>query len=86
VIPRHAPEMDVWELDGELVIWHAGSVHRLGGAAVLLWQAVDARTPLEELYRRLAGAHGLSVAAVATDLGPVVARLVDDGLLVDEES
>lgn len=57
-------------VDGEV------AVVKLGGTGRSLWTALDEPCTFEELCGRLASAHDVDAAVVASDLAPVIDDLV----------
>ena len=71
-------------LDGVL-IRRRGDDHLilLTGSGVALWRALDQPARLVDLAERLAHDHQIDAVTVVSDMEPVVADLVERGVLLD---
>lgn len=71
-------------IDGVLILSRgADEPVLLTGSGVALWSALDQPASLADVVHRLARDHQTDRATVESDLAPVVADLVDRGVLVE---
>ena len=69
-------------LDGVLIRRPgADDVVRLGGTGASLWQALREPRRSDRVVAELAEIHGVDEATVAADLAPVVAELLERGVV-----
>ena len=55
----------------------------LNTSAAAVWESCDGTTTLDDMVRRLAGAHAADVGEVGEDVRQTVRKLADLGLVVD---
>ena len=72
------------ELDGELLLWHDGAMHRLDPVGAVVWRSLDGTGSLADVAADLASGFTVARADVERDLLALCARLARAGLLGDQ--
>jgi hypothetical protein len=80
-VPAPAAGVESCELDGERLVWHGTTLHRLNTIGALVWEHFDGRTTVGDLSRILAEGFAASEADVQSDLLALCTVLLDEGLL-----
>jgi len=82
--PRPRPDLQWVELDGEVVVYDDGVLHKLDPIATVVWKALDGVTTLDELADELAEVYGADREQVLADVRAWVAVARSQRLLADE--
>lgn len=80
-IPRPAKGLVQFELDGDLVLWGAGRIHRLDPVGSVVWAVMDGETTISDLARILTDLFRAEATAIERDLRILFRRLIQEGLL-----
>jgi hypothetical protein len=83
--PRRHHEVEAVELDGELVLWLDGEVHRLNPTGVAVWRLLDGTRRLGDLVGALASEFSIDRDRVERDVVALCRQLADHGLLEGTE-
>ncbi len=67
---------------GVLLNLTTGEYYELDGPAIAIWKAIDGRTPVERIIKKLATAYGAPPKAVARDVVAFLATLQKRTLVV----
>ena len=82
--PRRHPGTTSVELDGEVVAYRDGAMHRLDRIATMLWNAFDGSTTLGELADDLSAVYSEPRDKILGDIVACVAELSRQGLLAPD--
>lgn len=82
-VPLRVPGVLEEELDGELVLWHDGAMHRLDPVGAVVWRSLDGRGSLTEVAGELASAFGASRSDVEEQVLTLCRGLARAGLFGD---
>jgi hypothetical protein len=80
-VPAPAPGVESCELDGERLVWHGATLHRLDAVGALVWECFDGMTTVGDIGRMLAEGFGATERDVQRDVSVLCAELFDEGLL-----
>jgi hypothetical protein len=80
-VPTPAPDLESCALDGEGLVWHGATLHRLDAVGALVWERFDGTTTLGDLARTLAAEFGAHEDEVQRDIARLCSELLDEGLL-----
>lgn len=74
-------------LDGQAVVLHltTGKYFALNSSATLMWELLTAHGDRARAITEISGRYGIDPATVERDLTGLIAELVSQGLLVEEE-
>jgi PqqD family protein of HPr-rel-A system len=87
MLPRRRADLSFRDVDGETVVLdrRLGKVHQLNRTASYVWQRCDGRTELREIIASLAQSYGGEPGDVEGDVGAVMAKFEELGLLETQE-
>jgi hypothetical protein len=83
-LPLRRPDASTVELDDNLAVYDdvGQLLILLNTSAAAVWERCDGTTPVDDMVRELAAAHGAEAAEIAEDVRQTVLKLADLGLVV----